>query len=101
VLVFVGIILLLLWLFEYAVHLTAGSLVDLLLIFAAISFGLDFLREREAAEPRPGWDHRPPKAHRRRIALATRWVRQRARSLRGPSQDRAARNRPQAARSQS
>jgi hypothetical protein len=99
VLVLVGIILLLLWLFEYAVHLTAGSLFDLLLIFAAISFGLDFLRERDETGPRPGWDRRPPKA--RPIAFATRWVRQRARNLRGESQDPAPRNRPQAAGSQS
>lgn len=59
-LVIVGIILLLAWLFDYAVHLTAGSLVDLLLILATISFALDFLRTRE--ENRPRWDHRPPSA---------------------------------------
>jgi hypothetical protein len=65
----IGIIPLLVWLFDYAVHLTVGSLVQLLLLFAAISFGLDFLRSRSSngRERRPNWDHRPPKEHRRRF----------------------------------
>jgi amino acid transporter len=84
-LVIVGIILLLLWLFDYAVHLTAGSLIDLLLIFATISFALDFLRDRSPSDRRPDWDHRPPKAHRRRIVLAARWLRHRVRGFRSPS----------------
>jgi hypothetical protein len=84
----IGIILLLVCLFDYAVHLTAGSLVHLLLLFAAISFGLDFLRSRSSngRERRPNWDHRPPKEHRRRLTLAVRWLRDRVRSLRSSSQ---------------
>jgi hypothetical protein len=58
-LVIVGMILLLTWIFEHAFHLTADSLVNLLLIFASISFALDFIREQEITEPRPGWDDRP------------------------------------------
>ena len=50
----VGIILLLVWLVDYAVQLTAGSLVHLLLLFEAISFGLDFLRSRSGAPPELG-----------------------------------------------
>lgn len=64
-LVIVGIILLLLWLLDYAVHLTAGSLVDLLLLFAVISFALDFMRGRGSSDRRPGWDHRPTRGQRR------------------------------------
>jgi len=84
----IGIILLLVWLFDYAVHLTAGSLVDLLLLFAAISFALDFMRSRSSTgkERRPNWDHRPPKEHRRRLTLAVRWLRQHARSIRSSSE---------------
>jgi hypothetical protein len=80
-LVIIGIILLLLWLIDYAVHPGASSLVDLLLIFAAISFGLDYLRGRSGWDRRPNWDHRPSTAHRRRMTLAARWVRNR---FRGP-----------------
>jgi hypothetical protein len=58
-LVIVGMILLLTWIFEHAFHLTADSLVNLLLIFASISFALDFIREQEITVPRPGWDDRP------------------------------------------
>ncbi len=99
-LVFIGIILLLLWLFDYAVHLTAGSLVNLLLIFAAISFSLDFLRGRSPSDRRPNWDHRPPKQHRRSLTLAARRLRQRVRGFRGPSQRQARRDRAQDARDQ-
>jgi hypothetical protein len=60
-LVIVGMILLLTWIFEHAFHLTADSLVNLLLIFASISFALDFIREQGITEPRPGWDDRPRK----------------------------------------
>jgi hypothetical protein len=61
-LVIVGMILLLTWIFDHAVHLTPSSLVNLLLLFATISFVLDFLREREnLRHPRPGWDAMPPK----------------------------------------
>jgi hypothetical protein len=61
-LVIVGMILLLTWTFDYALHLTPSSLVNLLLLFASISFVLDFLREREnLRHPRPGWDAMPPK----------------------------------------
>ena len=45
-LVIVGMILLLTWIIDHAIHLTPSSLVDLLLLFATISFVLDFLRER-------------------------------------------------------
>jgi hypothetical protein len=78
-LVVIGIILLLVWLFDYAVHLTAGSLIDLLLLFAAISFGLDYIGGRSAWDRRRNWDHRPPKVHRRTLRLASRWLRQRFR----------------------
>jgi hypothetical protein len=61
-LVILGMILLLTWTFDYALHLTPSSLVNLLLLFATISFVLDFLREREnLRHPRPGWDAMPPK----------------------------------------
>jgi hypothetical protein len=61
-LVIVGMILLLTWIFDHAVHLTPSSLVNLLLLFASISFVLDFLREREnMRHPRPGWDAMPPR----------------------------------------
>ena len=79
-LVIVGMILLLTWIFEHAFHLTADSLVNLLLIFASISFALDFIREQEITVPRPGWDHRP---RRLRVGSATRWIRRR---LDGPSE---------------
>jgi hypothetical protein len=78
-LVIVGMILLLTWIFEHAFHLTADSLVNLLLIFASISFALDFIREQEIAEPRAGWDHRP---RRLRVGSVPRWFRRR---LDGPS----------------
>ena|SRR5258707_1809331 len=86
-LVAIGIILLLAWLFDYAVHLTAGSLVDLLLLFAAISFALDYIRGRSAWDRRPNWDHRPPKAYRRPVNAMNRWLRDRLRGSNdaGPS----------------
>jgi len=74
-LVLTGIILLLVWIINYAVPLNAGSLIDLLLLFAAISFGLDYLRGRSALDQRPNWDHRPPSAFRRQVALAGRKIR--------------------------
>jgi hypothetical protein len=96
----IGIMLLLVWLFGHAIHLTAGSLVDLLLLFAAISFGLDFLGSRSGngLERRPNWDHRPPREYRRRMTLAFRWLRQRVRSLRGSSERSGHTDRPLAAR---
>ena len=61
-LVIVGMILLLTWIIDHAIHLTPSSLVNLLLLFATISFVLDFLREREnLRHPKPGWDAMPPK----------------------------------------
>ena len=78
-LVAIGIILLLAWLFDYAIHLTAGSLIDLLLLFAAIAFALDYIRRRSAWDRRPNWDHRPPKAYRRPMNALTRWLRDKAR----------------------
>ena len=77
-LVIVGMILLLTWIFERAFHLTADSLV-LLLIFASISFALDFIREQEITEPRTGWDHRPRRLH---VGSVARWI---GRRLEGPS----------------
>jgi hypothetical protein len=74
-LVVIGTILLLVWIIDYAVPLNAGSLIDLLLLFAAISFGLDYLRGRSALDQRPNWDHRPPSAVRRRMTLAGRKIR--------------------------
>jgi len=73
-LVVVGMILLLAWIFERAFDLSAGSLVNLLLIFASISFALDIFRERDTMSPRPGWDHRP---RRLRISSAVRSIRRR------------------------
>jgi hypothetical protein len=99
-LVIIGIILLLAWLFDYAVHLTATSLIDLLLIFATISFALDFVRDRGDSEHRPNWDHRPPRGHRRRMTIAARWLRHRVRGFRNPSQRQAREVRTQAAREQ-
>ena len=73
-LVIVGMILLLTWIFDHAVHLTPSSLVNLLLLFASISFVLDFLREREnIRHPRPGWDAMPPRGW---FAASVRRVRQ-------------------------
>ncbi len=73
-LVIIGMILLLSWIFDHAFHMTAHSLVNLLLIFASISFALDFVRERDVMVPRPGWDDRPPKLRFDRIM---RWIRHR------------------------
>jgi hypothetical protein len=93
-LVIIGMILLLSWIFERAFHLTADSLVNLLLIFASISFALDFFRERDTMEPRPGWDHRPPRL---RIGSVARSIRRR---FDGPSSSlpRSAANRSRVAR---
>jgi hypothetical protein len=93
-LVIVGMILLLSWIFERAFHLTADSLVNLLLIFASISFALDFFRERDTMEPRPGWDNRPS---RRGIGAVARSIRRR---FDGPSSSlpRSAANRSRVAR---
>jgi len=76
-LVIIGMILLLLWLIDHAVHPTVSSLIDLLLLFAAISFGLDYLRSWTDARQRPKWDHRPQTEQRRRLALAARRIRDR------------------------
>jgi hypothetical protein len=73
-LVIIGMILLLTWIFDHAFHLTADSLVNLLLIFASISFALDIVREDEVMDPRPGWDARPPRFRRGSIG---RWFRHR------------------------
>ena len=73
-LVIIGMILLLTWIFEHAFHLTADSLINLLLIFASISFALDFLRENDRTEPKPGWDDRPARL---RLGSLGRWVRHR------------------------
>jgi len=80
-LVLIGMILLLTWIFDHAFHLTADSLVNLLLLFASISFALDFLREREVMMPRPGWDDRPPKL---RFVSLVRWLRHRFHSSSSP-----------------
>ena len=93
-LVIVGMILLLTWIFDHAVHLTPSSLVNLLLLFASISFVLDFLREREnMRHPRPGWDAMPPRG----------WVRASIRRFRhkaasGPGPDRPASSQMKATR---
>jgi hypothetical protein len=60
-LVIVGMILLLTWILDHAIHLTTDSLINLLLLFATISFALDFIRERDFMNPPPGWDARPPR----------------------------------------
>jgi hypothetical protein len=75
-LVIVGMILLLTWIFDHALHLEPSSLVNLLLLFASISFVLDFLRERMnmGPDPQPGWDARPPKNW---FGAMLRWMRQR------------------------
>jgi hypothetical protein len=75
-LVIVGMILLLTWIFDHALHLEPSSLVNLLLLFATISFVLDFMRERVGAlqDPRPGWDARPPKNW---FGATVRWMRHR------------------------
>ncbi|HUE44141.1 MAG TPA: hypothetical protein VMP12_11270 [Candidatus Sulfotelmatobacter sp.] len=73
-LVIVGMILLLTWIFDHALHLTPSSLVNLLLLLASISFVLDFFREREnIRHPRPGWDAMPPRGW---LAESIRRVRQ-------------------------
>jgi hypothetical protein len=60
-LVIVGMMLLLTWIIDHAFQMAASSLIDLLLLFACISFALDCLRERDIMSPQPGWDSRPPK----------------------------------------
>jgi hypothetical protein len=73
-LVIVGMILLLTWILDHAVHLEPSSLINLLLLFATISFVLDALREREnIRHPRPGWDAMPPRGW---FGLSMRRVRQ-------------------------
>jgi hypothetical protein len=73
-LVIVGMILLLTWIIDHAIHLTPSSLVNLLLLFATISFVLDFLREREnIRHPRPGWDAMPSRGW---LSASVRRVRQ-------------------------
>jgi hypothetical protein len=78
-LVIVGMILLLTWIFDHALHLTPSSLVNLLLLFASISLVLDFMRERMnvVQDPRPGWDARPPKNW---VGATVRWFRHRVES---------------------
>ena len=94
-LVFIGIILLLAWLIDHAVHLTAGSLIDLLLIFAAISFALDILRPPRS-ERTPNWDHRPPRPpDAGGKPNAGTWLRARVRNLRNLSQRQSLRTREQ------
>jgi hypothetical protein len=78
-LVIIGMILLLLWLIDHAIHPSVSSLIDLLLLFAAISFGLDYLRSWTGGRLRPKWDHRPQTEQRRRVAVAFRWIRNRFR----------------------
>jgi Family of unknown function (DUF5670) len=70
----IGVILLVLWLLDYAFHLTAGSLVNLLLVFAVVAFVIDFFgRSRSALwEKRSNWDHRPTKARWRWIKFSFR-----------------------------
>jgi hypothetical protein len=73
-LVIVGMILLLTWIFDHALHLAPSSLINLLLLFATISFALDALREREnMRHPKPGWDAMPPRGW---FGLSMRRVRQ-------------------------
>jgi hypothetical protein len=80
-LVIIGMILLLTWIFDHAFHLTAGSLINLLLIFASISFALDFVREDKVMEPRPGWDARPARSS----GAIGRWLRHRLSPLPVPA----------------
>ena len=85
-LVIVGMILLLTWIFDHALHLTPSSLVNLLLLFASISFVLDFLREREnLRHPRPGWDAMPPRGW---LRMSMRRVRQKVDGDSGSGSDR-------------
>ena len=73
-LVIVGMILLLTWILDHALHLAPSSLINLLLLFATISFALDALREREnMRHPKPGWDAMPPRGW---FGLSMRRVRQ-------------------------
>jgi hypothetical protein len=81
-LVIIGMILLLTWIFDHAFHLTADSLINLLLIFASISFALDFVREDKVMDPRPGWDARPPRSSGGAIG---RWLRHRLNPLAVPA----------------
>lgn len=70
----IGIILLVMWLLDYAFHLTAGSLVNLLLIFAVVAFIIDFFGRPGAAvwEKKANWDHRPTKGRWRWIKFSLR-----------------------------
>lgn len=70
----IGIILLVMWLLDYALHLTAGSLVNLLLIFAVLAFVIDFFGRPGAAgwEKKANWDHRPTKGRWRWIKYSLR-----------------------------
>ena len=85
-LVIVGMILLLTWIIDHAIHLTPSSLVNLLLLFASISFVLDFLREREnIRHPHPGWDAMPPRGW---FGSSMRRVRQKMDGGAGPETER-------------
>lgn len=70
----VGVTLLVLWLLDYAFHLTAGSLVNLLLLFAMLAFIIDFFGRPGAAawENKANWDHRPTKGLWRRLKFSLR-----------------------------
>ena len=82
--VFVGIMLLLVWLIDYAVHPGVSNIVDTLLLFSSISFTLDILRERrrEPKDRPPRWDHDPPTSPRGRLRSAARWFRHQFTALR-------------------
>jgi hypothetical protein len=83
--VFVGIILLLVWLIDYAVHPGASNIVDTLLLFSSISFTLDILRERrrDPKDRPPRWDnHYPPGSFRGRFRSVWRWFRHQFSALR-------------------
>jgi hypothetical protein len=78
----IGIVLLVVWLFDYAFHLAPGSLVHLLLVLAVIAFLLDFILNRGASV----WDTglrsngRPPTRANRMMRIGSRWVRNLVRS---------------------
>ena len=78
----IGIVLLVVWLFDYAFHLAPRSLVHLLLVLAVIAFLMDLILNRGASywDKRLPSNDRPPTRANRMMRIGNRWVRNLGRS---------------------